>query len=168
MNPLWTMTGAELATTLAQPATRPVERVPSAADVKAAKAIIAAHKAATRQPATTFRGFDDFMPAFTFARLACRLANGPRWYLNPSACLKARLPAAWVRWHGLAVSGTSPRDVNFPVARYWEGGVLPIGPEYAPLVEATDSRVVLWKPRKPAPVLELLPVEWDHVADAAD
>jgi hypothetical protein len=140
-----------------------------------ARAILAAHRRAggaiaIRQPGNSFRGFDDFMPAFTAARMLAIADHGARWYLSAD-CLKARLPAAWVRWVGLSVSGKSPRDVNMPSARYWPGGVLPAGPDYAaPAVlsgEIMPRRIVpvshrLSGPaREPAPVLDLVPCEWD-------
>jgi hypothetical protein len=157
---------------------RAVALVPSADQVAHARAILAAHRRAgggiaIRQPGNTYRGFDDFMPAFTAARrraaMACRDMLG-RWWLEPD-CLKARLPAAWVRWQGRSVSGKSPRDVNFPAARYWPGGTLPVGPDYAaPAVLSGEimprqvvpvSHRIAGPARDPAPILDLVPCEWD-------
>jgi hypothetical protein len=194
---IWTATGAGLGALLRQPVPCPQDApgralalVPSADQVAHARAILAAHRRAgggiairpAKAAGNTFRGFDDFMPAFTAARMLAMADHGIRWWLAPGT-LKARLPAAWVRWQGLAVSGKSPRDVNMPSARYWPGGVLPVGPEYAaPAVlsgEIMPRRVVplshriAGPPAAPAPVppiLELEPCEWDPEAwpEAAD
>lgn len=79
----------------------------------------------------TFRGFDDFMPVFRWAREAVIAEHGEKWWWNPDVCRKARVPAAWVTWKGSASGGRSYRDLNFPLGRYWPGGELPIGPNYA-------------------------------------
>lgn len=80
----------------------------------------------------TFRDYDDFSPAFAASRALAREAGGPRWYLNPDLCLKARLPIVWANCKILNGTATKhgPRDVNFPVARFWPGETLPVGPEY--------------------------------------
>jgi hypothetical protein len=80
-----------------------------------------------------FRGYDDFQPVYTAAREAAIRQHGPQWYLDPAVCLKARLPVAWVHWKGLSRSGNCPRDVNMPVGKFWPGGKLPYGPDYAPI-----------------------------------
>jgi hypothetical protein len=88
----------------------------------------------------TYSGFDDFMPAFNAARALAREAHGDRWHLNPDARMCARLPASWVSCS--LISGKtvrSPRDVAFPVARFWPGEVLPNGPDYADLYAIDPS-----------------------------
>jgi hypothetical protein len=94
------------------------------------------------KPPPTFTDYESFVPAFTAARKAAIAEFGPNWHLHPQAFIWARLPIAWVRVRvagGIrlpdAVVGsrwsTAPRDQRLPVARFWPGGELPIGPEYA-------------------------------------
>jgi len=79
----------------------------------------------------SYKGWDDFAPAFTAARQAAADAFGPRWYLNPDLSMHARLPAGWTSCRTFGRTSVSPRDVNFPRAQFWPGGILPTGPEYA-------------------------------------
>jgi hypothetical protein len=83
------------------------------------------------RPRLTFRNYDDFMPAFRAAREAAIAAAGVRWWMSPETSIWARVPPAWVYWRGLSRSGTSPRDLHFPMGQFWPGGHLPYGPEYA-------------------------------------
>jgi hypothetical protein len=108
----------------------------------------------------TYRGFDDFMPAFSLARERCMAVHGSRWWANPNANRWARVPAAWVRWKGRSISGASPRDVHFPLGEFWLGGVLPVGPEYAAPVS-----VCQFADRAPRRRVE---IELELMADAAD
>jgi hypothetical protein len=109
----------------------------------------------------TFIEYGDFVPAFNAARQAAIAVFGPRWDLRPQAYVCARLPVAWVRVKvagrraplshvrsgavpdGLPLQGRlpddvigerwsqAPRDQKLPIARFWPGGELPVGPEYA-------------------------------------
>ena len=176
---IWTTTGADLGALLRAQAPQPVATVatrPTPEAVRQALAIIAADKAWTRKARNTFSGFDDFMPAFTAARARAAAEVGERWYLDPTRSVKAQVPAAWVRWVGKIASGRSPRDVNFPVARFWPGGVLPVGPVYADPVQVAAE--VLPPERNVVPMthrlasaetvtLELSPDDWDW-REAAD
>jgi hypothetical protein len=117
----------------------------------------------TKAPRFTFRGFDDFMPALRAARQNVIRYGGERWYLNPALCIKARVPAAWVRWKGLTASGTSPRDLNFPLGPYWPGGALPFGPEYA-----APCHVAQFALPPPPRQLTIEAADYELIADAAD
>lgn len=116
-----------------------------------------------RRQRNSFRGFDDFMPALRVARETAAAAAGPRWWMSPDHSIWARVPAAWVHWKGLSISGTSPRDLHFPMGRYWLGGALPMGPEYA----APISVAQFAKP-PPRRQLTIVASEWELLADAAD
>jgi hypothetical protein len=89
------------------------------------------------KPARTFRGYEDFVPVFNAARQAAIAEFGPNWHRYPQSYVWARLPVEWtrVRVAAAGVQGsrwsTAPRDQRLPVARFWPGGELPIGPEYA-------------------------------------
>jgi hypothetical protein len=111
----------------------------------------------------TFRGFDDFMPAFAAARAAAARAHGSFWWAKPDVSIMARVPPQWVAWKGAARSGTSPRDLHFPLGVYWPGGELPIGPDYA----APASVAQFAKP-PPRRTLTIDAPAWELIADAAD
>lgn len=160
---IWDMSGADLSREIGQPAPVTVLRgghTPSLADVAA---LIAALSASDREelvkalaPAPravkrltgglTFKDADAFFLAFNAARAACREEYGEQWYLNPVASLMARVPAAWVALRGEQGIWRSPRDVNFPAARFWPGGMLPIGPDYAEHgpVSTGDASADVW------------------------
>jgi hypothetical protein len=169
---IWDMSGADLAREIGQPAPVAVFQVPRVADIAAVFAgLSVADRAALLRllkPETkrigggaTFRGSEDFFPAFNAAREACRAAHGPEWYLNPSVALKARVPGAWVALRGEMGTYRSPRDVNFPRAEYWPGGALPAGPEYAEHGPIDRGDGHAWKMErakrrgKPVPILAL-------------
>ena len=80
----------------------------------------------------TYRGHTDFSPAFFAAQMRAIEAHGKNWWANPDLTLLATVPAAWVacKLSNGRVS-RSPRDVHFPRAQFWPGGILPTGPEYA-------------------------------------
>lgn len=146
---IWTMTGAELSREIGQPAPITVLRGghnDSVAGIVAQIAMLPAGEreallasmAAALKPepkrlsgGQSYRTSDEFFSAFNAARAACRAVHGSEWYLSPAASLKARVPAAWVTLKGEMGTYRSPRDVNFPRAEFWPGGVLPNGPEYA-------------------------------------
>lgn len=96
-------------------------------------------KRAEAQPAPSFAGYADFARAFNAARAAVAEVFGPRWHLHPQAYVWARLPAALASVLVEAPKGDqdgqrwskAPRDQKLPIARFWPGGELPIGPEYA-------------------------------------
>ena len=141
---LWGMSGAELAREISQPAPVAVLQPARLADVlsqiaalpsrdqdELLRAFRSALKPARLTGGATFRDASDFFPAFNAAREAAQAVAGREWYLDPGVSLKARVPAAWVALRGEMGTWRSPRDVNFPRAEYWPGGVLPTGPEYA-------------------------------------
>jgi hypothetical protein len=113
-----------------------------------------------RRRVTGFRGYNDFMPAFRAARERAMAAQGPRWWMSPDHSIWARVPAGWVTWKGRASSGMSPRDVHFPMAQYWPGGVLPIGPDYAAPISVAQFA-------DPAPRRRVT-IDLELLADAAD
>jgi hypothetical protein len=82
-----------------------------------------------------YRGYRDFVPAFTAARLAAIAVYGERWSLILEAYVWARLPKAWTTARtassGPGQLGAPIRDHKLPVARFWPKGRLPIGPDYA-------------------------------------
>jgi hypothetical protein len=86
-------------------------------------------------PPGHFRNYQDFVPALNAARHAVAAEYGERWDLYPACHVWARLPRAWVRV--LVTDGksrrwsTGPRDRKLPTARFWPGGRLPVGAEYA-------------------------------------
>jgi hypothetical protein len=163
---LWTLSPAELVAELSRPA--PIRQpcvavvaVPTPEQIKAARAVLRA----ARPTRMTFRGWEDFQPALSFACELAQQAYGRQWYLNPEACLKARVPTAWVSCPLDLRSSVSSRDINVPVARFWRGARLPVGLEYAPIGPLAAGNVVPLRPRLTGPVLELLPCEWGEAAD---
>jgi hypothetical protein len=155
----WNLPAAELSAILQEP--RPEAATAVVPFRRPAAAGNAVARYSPRRKA--FRGYDDFMPAFAVAREAAIREHGPKWWANPDACRWARVPAAWVHWKGFSRSGTSPRDMHFPLGKFWPGGELPIGPEYAAPVSV--AQFVAPAPRRrvtiDAPV-------WELIADAAD
>jgi hypothetical protein len=115
------------------------------------------------RPRRAYRGFDDFMPALATARAAAITEHGEKWWANPNASLWARVPAAWVAWKGFSRSGSSPRDMHFPIGKFWPGGVLPIGPDYAAPVS-----VVQFDSPPPHRRLTIEAPAWEWLDDAAD
>jgi len=111
----------------------------------------------------TFRGFDDFMPVFRLARELAIAEHGEFWWRDSNVSRKARVPSAWVTWKGRASSGSSYRDLNMPVGRYWPGGELPIGPNYA--APASVAQFHGAPPPKPRTIDA---PTWEWLADAAD
>jgi hypothetical protein len=101
----------------------------------------------------SFRSYDDFMPAFSLARGRVIREVGDRWWMTPDYSRWARVPAAWVNWKGQTRSGTSPRDMHFPLGRFWPNGELPLGPHYAAPVSV--AQFADRAPVRFAPVLEL-------------
>jgi hypothetical protein len=110
----------------------------------------------------SFRGYDDFSPVFTAAKFAAIAVGGPQWWADSALCRKARLPVAWVKWKGACSSGTCYRDVNMPVGRFWPGGEMPMGPEYA--APAAASQFGKAPPRAPV-VIDAPAWEWIDAAD---
>lgn len=78
----------------------------------------------------SFAGYDDFVAALTKARGRAGAALG-RWDLVPGASIWARIPVKWASCRVFGRTCKLPRDQKFPAAKYWPGGVLPVGPEYA-------------------------------------
>ena len=81
----------------------------------------------------TFRGYDDFVPAYNAARAAIAVELGANWHLFPTAYQWARVPAPWASCKVFGRTSKAPRDMRLPAARYWPTGKLPVGPEYAPV-----------------------------------
>jgi hypothetical protein len=79
----------------------------------------------------TFKGYADFQAAYLIAKQAALRVCGERWYLDPQACIKARVPPSWVSCVILGRPSRTPRDLNFPAAEFWPRGALPYGPQYA-------------------------------------
>ena len=150
MSNIWSMSGAELAREISQPAPVSVLRgghasptlagvlsqiasLPSSDRDELLKAFQAALKPETKRigGGQTYRNAEAFFADFNAAREACRQIHGESWYLSPTASLKARVPGAWVALRGEMKVWHSPRDVNMPRAEYWPSGALPTGPEYA-------------------------------------
>jgi hypothetical protein len=111
----------------------------------------------------TFKGFDDFMPQFRASRAAAIAEHGEQWWANPAVCRKGRVPTAWVTWRGKASSGSTYRDLNMPMGRYWPSGEMPLGPDYADPI--CVAQFVEPAPRRRATID--LPA-WEWIADAAD
>ena len=86
-----------------------------------------------RKVAPSFKGYDDFVPAFNAARAAIAAELGTHWHLRPDAWRWARVPAAWARCPVYGRVSTAPRDMRIPLGQYWPAGELPSGPEYAEL-----------------------------------
>lgn len=137
---IWTMSGAELSREISQPAPITVLRGNGglADQIMALSpgdraALLRMLKPEVKRigGGSSFKDAYSFFVAFNAAREACRAVHGAAWYLDVSACLKARVPAAWVALRGEQGIWRSPRDVNFPRGEFWPGGVLPVGPEYA-------------------------------------
>jgi hypothetical protein len=102
------------------------------------------------------------MPAFRAAREAAIRDAGAYWWAKPNVSMWARVPPSWVAWKGFSRSGSSPRDLHFPLGKYWPGGELPIGPEYAAPVSVCQFVV-------PAPRRRVtIDATWELIADAAD
>jgi hypothetical protein len=86
---------------------------------------------AARKPAGSFKGYDDFVPAFNAARQAAIAELGERWYLVPGASQWARIPAPWAACKVYGRVSNAPRDRRLPAAQFWPSGTMPVGPEYA-------------------------------------
>src|SRR6202048_1429875 len=186
---LWDMSGSDLAREIGQPAPVTVLRgghnggvagiIAQIAQLppKERDALMAAFQVALKpEPkrlggGNTFKGFDDFMPAYTAARLAAREAFGERWYLFPEATCYARLPVAWANCHIFGGVKRSPRDVHMPKARFWPGGVLPTGPDYAeygPVCPVGGAWAERARPKRKAIAFDLEPTpENIDMAEAA-
>jgi len=93
---------------------------------------------AARKAGPSFRGYDDFVPAYNAARHAAIAALGQRWYMIPGASQWARIPSAWAACKVYGRVSHAPRDRRLPAAQFWPAGTLPAGPEYA----APDARGV--------------------------
>jgi hypothetical protein len=138
-----------------------------------------------RLPGSAFRSWDEWWPVCRTARAAAAAELGERWHLDAST-LNARIPAAWANIK-LPIGGTKhgPRDIHCPAARFWPGGVLPSGVEYAERgavdaaagIPVTDSERVVRLRRRQAPngwgvpTFEMEPTPEDidgDLADAAD
>lgn len=91
----------------------------------------APRKASRRKASPSFKGYDDFVPAYNAARAAIAAELGENWHLAPGAYRWARVPVAWVRCPVYGRVSTAPRDMRIPVARFWPSGEMPIGPDYA-------------------------------------
>jgi hypothetical protein len=105
----------------------------------------------------------DFVPDLMQAREAATAEFGERWDLQPEAFIRARLPAQWASVQVVSGKGhrtsRAPRDQKLPIARFWPGGVLPVGPIYeAPASTATPQRK-----RRPSGIG--LPSGFDRVGD---
>jgi hypothetical protein len=114
------------------------------------------------------RAMFNYPTAFNAAREAARAAGGPRWFLDPAISLKARVPASWLAIRGEMAVYRSPRDLNFPVAEYWPGGVLPTGPDYAPhgkIASEGDIRTIRERQeaRRAETMRDWFPTMADHV-----
>jgi hypothetical protein len=183
----WNMTGAELRATLAAPVAVPatipypnaspalgavLASIVSLSAEDQARLIRAIGKARPAKPlrlaGSAFSSWEDWWPVCRAARARASADLGARWDLDAST-LHARIPSAWANIK-LAIGGTKhgPRDIHMPAAKYWPGGVLPYGPEYAAR-GPVDGRKAATVTRLRAPALELAPVEWDiDLAEAAD
>lgn len=156
----WTMGAAELAVHLRQRAEMgSTAVVPFVAPGAPRKAVALC----SPRRRLFFRGFDDFMPVLSAARAGAMREHGSKWWANPEASIMARVPASWVAWKGSARSGSSPRDLHFPLGRFWPGGELPIGPDYA----APASVAQFYNPAPRRHVTIDAPA-WELIADAAD
>ena len=89
-------------------------------------------KPAARKAGPSFKGYEDFVPAYNAARHAAIAAHGEAWYLVPGASTWARIPAKWAACKVYGRVSHAPRDRRLPAAQFWPSGALPIGPEYAP------------------------------------
>lgn len=156
---IWSMTPDDLTALLSEPREAATALVPYVAPVTRGGNVVVFRPRRGR----TYRGYDDFSPDFTAAKFAAMAAHGSHWWANPDVSRKARLPIAWVKWKGACSSGTCYRDVNMPAAEYWPSGELPIGPEYAAPVRASQFGKAPIK----APVVVDAPA-WEWLADAAD
>lgn len=139
------MTGAELAAACADVAPRYPAASPALAAVltgitalapadraKLAAAFKAAEPAKqARLAGSAFRSWDDWHPVWRAACQAAAGEHGGQWHLHPET-LNARIPAAWANIKlPIGTTKHGPRDIHIPAARFWPGGVLPCGPEYA-------------------------------------
>lgn len=84
-----------------------------------------------RRKPSAFKGWRAFSRALQAARDAVWRAYGEQWHLRPGACVKARVPAHWVRSVIAHRASNTPRDLNLPAGEFWPDGVLPIDPNYA-------------------------------------
>jgi len=102
---------------------------------------------ASRKPARpVFKGYDDFTPALVAAKNAAVAELGLHWHLLPGASVIATLPAAWVACKVFGRTSKAPRDTRLPAARFWQNGLLPVGPDYA--------AEYAWEPRAGADMAE--------------
>ena len=186
MNQLWQMSGAELAAACAPVAPRfpsaspalasvleSITALPATDQAALAKAFRAAEPPKHRRLGGGITSWDQWHPMWRAACQAAAGEHGPQWHLHPETC-NGRIPTAWANIKlPIGTTKHGPRDVHIPAARFWPGGVLPVGPEYAERGPMEPTRVVVrleWPVPVPAPELELELVEWDaeDLAEAAD
>lgn len=96
-----------------------------------------------RRKPSAFKGWRDFSRALQVTRDAAWRVHGEQWHLRPGACVKARVPAHWVRSVIAHRASNTPRDINIPAGEFWPDGGLPIGPSYATPFEGFRPRVRL-------------------------
>ena len=89
---------------------------------------IKAQRAPRKAP--TFKGYADWSPAHTRAKMRACAELGASWKLIAGASVIATLPAAWVSCKVFGRTSRTPRDVRLPAARFWDAGMLPAGPDY--------------------------------------
>lgn len=141
---IWDLTGAELAMYCAPVAPRFPSASPalaavlenitalSGADQAAlAKAFRAAEPPKQRRLGGGITSWDQWDPMWRAAAQAAAGEHGPQWHLHPET-LNGRISTAWANIKlPIGTTKHGPRDVHIPAARFWPGGVLPVGPEYA-------------------------------------
>lgn len=76
----------------------------------------------------TFKGYDDFVPAFNEARGKAIELYGEHWHLVTQ--LIGTVPSCWVTAKVFGRTSKAPRDQHFPPAIFWPNGELPKGPVY--------------------------------------
>lgn len=102
-------------------------------------------KAAKKPRGKTYKGYDDFVPDYNAARHAIAADLGSHWHLIPEASVWARVPSAWVACKVFGRTSSAPRDMRLPAAKYWPGGAMPVGPEYAEAQVITPEVIEHWR-----------------------
>ena len=172
---LWSMTGAELAAACAPVAPRFPSASPALASVLESITALPATRAAEppkhRRLGGGITSWDQWDPMWRAACQAAAGEHGPQWHLHPETC-NGRIPTAWANIKlPIGTTKHGPRDVHIPAARFWPGGVLPVGPEYAERGPLEPTRKVVRlarKQRAPVLVMEPTPECIDDLAEAAD
>jgi antirestriction protein ArdC len=80
-------------------------------------------------PAVRITDYDSYLPHLRYAQARALAQYGSQWRVRHGVL--CRLPAKWVACKVFGRVAKAPRDTRLPPGKFWPGGKLPVGPEYA-------------------------------------